>query len=110
MRSGSGTEVPPNFCTSNATTSQATGASPLIRKGFRTGVDCSFMPSSDKRQRQKANPAAAREARIAAEKRKRRMKSIRNVLIVAGLFAAVVLIFKFTDDDPKKTVTTSSST
>jgi cyclophilin family peptidyl-prolyl cis-trans isomerase len=69
------------------------------------------VPSSDKRQRKKDNARQAREARIAAEKRSRRLKSFRNVGIIVALFVVMVLIVNWVQGgDDKKSASTSSTT
>jgi cyclophilin family peptidyl-prolyl cis-trans isomerase len=69
------------------------------------------VPSQEKRQRQKANTAAAREARAAAEKRKRMLRTGRNVGIVVVLFAVLVFAVSFFNrGSNKKASPTASST
>ena len=70
------------------------------------------MPSADKRQRKKDNARAAREARAAAEKRRKRNRTIRNVVIVTALFVGVFALISFLtrDNSKKKVETTNSST
>jgi cyclophilin family peptidyl-prolyl cis-trans isomerase len=70
------------------------------------------VPSADKRHRKKDNARAAREARAAAEKRRKRNRTIRNVVIVTALFVGVFALISFlTRDNSKKRVeTTNSST
>jgi cyclophilin family peptidyl-prolyl cis-trans isomerase len=66
------------------------------------------VPTADKRQRKKENARMAREARLAAEKRRRRLRGARNAAVVAGVFIlGIVLINVFTGSDKKNA---SSST
>jgi cyclophilin family peptidyl-prolyl cis-trans isomerase len=66
------------------------------------------VPAADKRQRKKDNARMAREARLAADKRRRRMHGARNAAIVAGVFVlGIVLINVVTGSDNKSA---SSST
>src|SRR3974390_568120 len=89
MRSGSPTEVPPNFCTTSATAPTLPDAyegrcrhTPPVR------LPIGFAPvPTDKRTRQRAG----REAKKAAEaKAKRRRDLVRNGVIVVVIAAVVV--------------------
>jgi cyclophilin family peptidyl-prolyl cis-trans isomerase len=70
------------------------------------------VPAQEKRQRQKENARIAREARLAAERRQRRLKSIRNVGIVVALFVILIVVVNLVqgNDDKKPASATSSST
>ncbi len=61
------------------------------------------MPSADKRQRKKDNARAAREARQAAEKRRRQIRTARNVGIFVAFFVALIVVVNLlTKDNGKK--------
>ena len=68
------------------------------------------MPSADKRQRKKENARAAREARVAAEKRSKRLRTFRNVGIVVALFVAVVVIVNIVSSGGSKKKASSTTT
>ena len=68
------------------------------------------MPSADKRQRQKENTRAAREAREAALRRQRQRKTAIRVGIFVALFAAVVAFFAIRGGDNKKDTTATTPT
>jgi cyclophilin family peptidyl-prolyl cis-trans isomerase len=68
------------------------------------------VPSQEKRQRQKANTAAAREARAAAERRTRMFRTGRNVAIVVALFAALIIGVSVFNRGGNKNASTSAST
>ncbi len=79
MRSGSATEVPPNFCTSKPTTGDSTGG--RVRNFRQMGpilglvspsVNSPAVPKASKRERQRLNREARREAMMEAEKRQKR--------------------------------------
>jgi len=66
--------------------------------------------NSDKRQRQKDNARAAREAREAAQKRSRRNKAIIRLLVAAVLVAAIAGIVALVSDDEGDDVAADTST
>ena len=68
------------------------------------------MPSADKRQRKKENARAAREARVAAEKRSKRLRTFRNVGIVVALFVAVVVVVQLASGGSSKKKASSTTT
>jgi cyclophilin family peptidyl-prolyl cis-trans isomerase len=68
------------------------------------------VPSADKRQRQKENTRAAREAREAALRRQRQRKTAIRVGIFVALFAAVVAFFAIRGGDNKKDTATATTT
>jgi cyclophilin family peptidyl-prolyl cis-trans isomerase len=69
------------------------------------------VPAQDKRQRKKENARLAREARIAADRRRRRLRSARNIGIVVGLFAILIVVVNLvTGDDKKKEASPASTT
>ncbi len=66
MRSGSATDVPPNFWTSRLTTGNGTGEAPSDPGvGFRASVDSPAVPKATKRERQRQNREIRREAMLA---------------------------------------------
>src|SRR3954467_14803073 len=97
MRSGSATDVPPNFWTSRPTNRHGTSGfarSPtrFARRrvaAFRL-VHCPPVAGADKRQRKKDNARAAREAREAQLRRQRQRKTAVRVGALVALFAIVV--------------------
>jgi cyclophilin family peptidyl-prolyl cis-trans isomerase len=68
------------------------------------------VPSADKRQRKKENARAAREARVAAEKRSKRLRTFRNVGIVVVLFIVVVVLVNVVSGGSSKKKASSSTT
>jgi peptidyl-prolyl cis-trans isomerase B (cyclophilin B) len=69
------------------------------------------VPSQDKRLRKKENARLAREARIAAEKRRRRLRSVRNAAIAVAAFVLIIVVVNLlTGDDKKKVEVTTSTT
>ncbi len=52
----------------------------------------------------------AREARIAAEKRRRRLRSLRNAVIAVAVFALIIVIVNLLSGDDKKSASPTSST
>jgi cyclophilin family peptidyl-prolyl cis-trans isomerase len=70
------------------------------------------VPSADKRQRKKDNARAAREAREKADKRRRQIRTARNVGIFVAFFVVLVFVVKLIDDggSKKKANSASSST
>ncbi len=68
------------------------------------------MPSQDKRLRKKENARLAREARIAAEKRRRLLRSVRNAAIAVALFVLIIVIVNLLSSDDKKSASPTSST
>jgi cyclophilin family peptidyl-prolyl cis-trans isomerase len=67
------------------------------------------VPSADKRQRKKDNARAAREARAAAEKRSKRLRTFRNVGIVVGLFVVVIVLVNVVSGGSKKKASSSTT-
>jgi cyclophilin family peptidyl-prolyl cis-trans isomerase len=70
------------------------------------------VPRAEKRQRKKERARVAREARVAAAKRRRRLRTVRNGLIFAALFAGTIALFNVLggDDDKKADDTTTTTT
>ncbi|HEX5613681.1 MAG TPA: peptidylprolyl isomerase [Acidimicrobiia bacterium] len=69
------------------------------------------MANSDKRQRQKENARAAREAREAALKRSRRTKALIRLLVAAVVVAAIAgVVALVNDDETDDTASDTSST
>jgi cyclophilin family peptidyl-prolyl cis-trans isomerase len=68
------------------------------------------VPSADKRQRKKENARQAREAREAAVKRRRRMKTGRNVIIAMVLFALVIVLFNVVGGSSSKKAASTTTT
>jgi peptidyl-prolyl cis-trans isomerase B (cyclophilin B) len=68
------------------------------------------VPSQDKRLRKKENARLAREARIAAEKRRRRLRSVRNAAIAIALFVLIIVIVNLFNGNDKKSASPTSST
>ena len=88
MRSGSATEVPPNFCTSRLTTEPWYRDGPAILcpdclSGDAASVDSPAVPKATKRERQRQNKEARRAAMQEAEKRHKRNRTIRNLVLAA---------------------------
>ena len=53
---------------------------------------------------------SAREARIAAEKRRRRLRSVRNAAIAVAAFVLIIVIVNLVSGDDKKSASTTSTT
>jgi peptidyl-prolyl cis-trans isomerase B (cyclophilin B) len=68
------------------------------------------VPSQDKRLRKKENARMAREARIAAEKRRRRFRSVRNAAIAVAVFVLIIVIVNLLSGNDKKSASPASST
>ncbi len=109
MRSGSATEVPPNFCTSKLTTEHRTEA------GSRTSgekahdpvpevpsVDSPAVPKATKRERQRQNKEARRAAMQEAEKRTKRNRTIRNLVLLLIPLAIIFVVLQLTKSDDSK--------
>ena len=107
MRSASATDVPPNFCTSKVTTPHRTGvrlhprrkcrahrASWAIHRPYGPSVDSPAVPKATKRERQRQNRDARREAMLVAEKRRRRMRTLRTFGIIAVALAVLLVILR----------------
>src|SRR3954453_20884937 len=107
MRSGSATDVPPYFWTRTPTTDQATGVRASPRKRFAR-VHSPPVPGADKRERKKENARAARETRLAADRRQKRLRVIGTIAIVGViLIGGIALIQVLTNGDGKKSDTTA---
>ena len=117
MRSGSATEVPPNFWT-RSTAIKATGDSAASskvsaeapRSETPCGIHSAAMPSADKRARKKENARAAREEREAAVRRKKRLRSSVTIGIVVAIFVGLVVILSVSSGGKKKDKATTSTT
>src|SRR5882672_2325721 len=107
MRSGSATDVPPNFCTTS-TAIKATGGPTRPRRILR--IHSAPVPSADKRARQKENARAAREQREAAETRRKRIRSTTTIAIVAVIFVGVIVLLNVVGSDKKKATPPASTT
>jgi cyclophilin family peptidyl-prolyl cis-trans isomerase len=69
------------------------------------------VPSQDKRQRKKENARLAREARIAADRRKRRLRTARNAGIAVAIFVlSIVILNLLTGDDDSNDASSTTST
>jgi len=68
------------------------------------------VPSQDKRLRKKENARIAREARIAAEKRRRLLRSARNAAIAVAAFALIIVIVNLVSGGSKKSAYNTSTT
>jgi cyclophilin family peptidyl-prolyl cis-trans isomerase len=68
------------------------------------------VPSSEKRQRKKENARMAREARLAAEKRRKRFRTARNVGIVAVIFIGGIVLFNVLSNKSSSKKASSTTT
>src|SRR5262245_19239030 len=109
MRPASATDVPPNFCTSKVTTPNGTGVPRAIRGRKWPSVDSPAVPKATKRERQRQNRDARREAQLAAEKRRRRFKTARNVGLVFLALLVLLGILQLTKSDDSSSSNASTS-
>jgi len=68
------------------------------------------VPSADKRQRKKENARIAREAREAAAKRRRRLKTARNMGIAVAIFVIVIVLINTVGSGGSKKASTTTTT
>ena len=111
MRSGSATDVPPNFCTSRLTTGDGTGDPARDPSGDTPdpasappSVDSPAVPKATKRERQRQNRDARRQAMEEAEKRKRRMRTGRNLALLLIPLVILFVILQVTNSDDSDTL------
>src|SRR5215471_8221019 len=109
MRPASATDVPPNFCTSKVTAPNGTGVPEAIRGRKWPSVDSPAVPKATKRERQRQNRDARREAQLAAEKRQRRFKTARNVGIVFLALLVLLGILQLTKGDDSSSSSSASA-
>src|SRR5215510_11422908 len=109
MRPASATDVPPNFCTSKVTTPNGTGVPRAIRGRKWPSVDSPAVPKATKRERQRQNRDARREAQLAAEKRRRRFKTARNVGLVFLALLVLLGILQLTKSDDSSSSNASAA-
>ena len=107
MRSGSATDVPPNFCTSRLTTSHSTGGPRPILGPDSPSVDSPAVPKATKRERQRHNRDARREAMLAEEKKRKRMRTIRNLALLLIPLVILFVVLQLTKSDDSKSSSSS---
>lgn len=122
MRSGSATEVPPNFWTRSATGGNGTsGAEPALNRNRsesqRAGADwvrsAAVGTNADKHARQKERRGRVDEARRQVEqqaRRRRTMTIVASVIVVLVAIGVVVALTRGDDGDETADASTSSST
>src|SRR4051794_27856191 len=110
MRSGSATDVPPNFWTTRATGGQVIEGSGASRHRYRGPIACAVMAKRSNprnRERQAGRDAAARRA---VERTERRRRLIAIVAVVVVLMAVVGTIVAAANDKGGEASTQPSTT
>jgi cyclophilin family peptidyl-prolyl cis-trans isomerase len=89
IRSGSATDDPPNFCTTKLTAAMVLGSIPATLPVFPASLDSAPVSKVNKRERQRINREARREYLEALTRRRRRLRMLRNVTILAVVVVGI---------------------
>ena len=79
----------------------------MILRPFGPSIDSPAVPKANKRERQRQNRDARREAMLEAAKRRRRFKTARNVVIALVVLGAVFAVVQLTKSDDSSDASSS---